>query len=216
MPLILTRRRPFRSARARGEGETPPTPPGRRPAAAPASGLEGRPARASKQRRKEPAWRPLVRPRPARHTEQRPDTSHQVGVFDGGLTDHRLDRDPAIALIDPVETADAIDVHQVSRPREAEVEERDERLAAGKHLRVLERTKQRARLLDGCGHVVLERGRFHSSIIATARHRAASPPWKRHGKQPNRILRSSTSSRRPPRFSLWITSCGNSSVCMIW
>ena len=51
---------------------------------------------------------------------------------------------------------------------------------------------------------------------ATARQKAASPPWKRQGKQPNWILRSSTRSISPPRFSMWMTSWGNSSVCMIW
>lgn len=56
----------------------------------------------------------------------------------------------------------------------------------------------------------------YASTKATARHIAASPPWNRQGKQPNVTLRSSTSSICPPRFSMWTTSCGKSSVCMIW
>ena len=67
---------------------------------------------------------------------------------------------------------------------EAEVQEGYERLAAGQHLRVLQRGEERARLIGGCRGVVLEPRRLHSSRIATARQSAASPPWKRHGKQP--------------------------------
>jgi hypothetical protein len=50
---------------------------------------------------------------------------------------------------------------------------------------------------------------------ATARQKAASPPWNRHGKQPNSIFWSRTSSIWPPRFSMWMMSCGNKCVCMI-
>src|SRR4029077_1440199 len=109
-----------------------------------------------------------------------------------------------------------VDVDEVLRPRQPEVEEWDERLPAGQNLRVLERGEHRARLLDSRRRVVLERRRLHAPIIATTRHNAASPPWKRHGKQPIWILLSSTSSSWPPRFSTWMMSCGNKSVCMIW
>src|SRR5918993_738085 len=56
----------------------------------------------------------------------------------------------------------------------------------------------------------------HFSRKATARQNAASPPTNFHGKQPNWMRWSSTSSIWPPRFSMWITSWGNSRVCMIW
>src|SRR5918995_1813682 len=55
----------------------------------------------------------------------------------------------------------------------------------------------------------------HFSRKATARQNAASPPTNFHGKQPNWMRWSSTSSIWPPRFSMWITSWGNSRVCMI-
>src|SRR5690348_5298761 len=148
--------------------------------------------------------------------EQRTDPGYELGILHLGLSRQRRYSHATITLVDPVESADSIDVDQVRRTGKPEIQQRNERLAAGQHLRVFERDKQRARLVDGARCVVLETRRLHCSSIATARHNAASPPWNRQGKQPNRILRSSTSSRRPPRFSMWITSCGNSSVCMIW
>ena len=138
-----------------------------------------------------------------RFGEQRADARRLARVLDVRLPHQRLHRDAAIPFVNPVQTLDPVDVDQMLGPREAEVEQRDERLAAGQHLRVLERGQHRARLVDRGRRVVLERGGLHRySTMATARHSAASPPWKRHGKHPSWIFLSSTSSNWPPRFSM--------------
>src|SRR5258708_11797179 len=147
--------------------------------------------------------------------EQRADLGHELGVFDGGLARQRLNPDPAVALVDAVHSCDAVDVDQVLRPGQAKVQERDQRLPARQHLRIFQCSEQGTRLFYRRGRVVLKR-RWLQSTNATARHNAASPPWDRQGKQPHVTFVSSTSSICPPTFSIWITSCGNSKVCMIW
>ncbi len=72
-----------------------------------------------------------------RGAHQRAGSRNEIRIFDGGLSRKGLDGNAAITLIDPIEAANPVDVDKVSRAREAEVQERDERLAPGQHLRVL-------------------------------------------------------------------------------
>ena len=62
---------------------------------------------------------------------------NKIRIFDGCLARERLDCYTTIPVIDPVQARYAIDVHDVGGAGETEVEQRDERLAAGEHLRVL-------------------------------------------------------------------------------
>ena len=72
-----------------------------------------------------------------RGAHERADARNEIRVFDGGLARKRLDGHAAIAPIDSIKAANAVDVNEVRRAGEAEVQERDERLAAGQHLRVV-------------------------------------------------------------------------------
>src|SRR4029077_16585092 len=105
-----------------------------------------------------------------------------------------LYRNSVVSFVNPIKAGDAVDVDQVRGPGQAEIQQRDQGLPAGQHLGVLQRGEQRESLIDSGRAVILELSWFHSSRNATARQRAASPPWKRHGKQPNWIFWSSTSS----------------------
>ena len=52
------------------------------------------------------------------------------------LADHRAEPDPSICAYDAVEIRDAAEVHQLGGRCQAEVEQRDEALASGDHLRL--------------------------------------------------------------------------------
>src|SRR6266446_8760640 len=134
-----------------------------------------------------------MRHQPDGQPEQWAPLPHQIGVLDLGLARERLHHHAAVLFVDPIQVRDAVDVDEVGRPSEAEVEQWHKRLAAGEYLGVLQRGEHRARLLDRGRYVVFERCGLHS-MMATTRHSDASPPWNRHGKQPSVIFWSSTSS----------------------
>jgi hypothetical protein len=69
--------------------------------------------------------------------QQRAHAHCHLGVFHCGLPHQGLDRDAPVSFVDPIQTVDAVDVDQVRRPGQAEVEQWDQRLPAGKNLRVL-------------------------------------------------------------------------------
>ena len=84
-----------------------------------------------------------------RVSQERTVLAHQSGGFHRPLTGHGPDGQVAVVDPDAVEPGDLVEVHQVCRPREPEVEERDEALPAGQHLRLLAVLAQYAeRLLD--------------------------------------------------------------------
>jgi hypothetical protein len=88
------------------------------------------------------AYRPSVsdhamRDQPHGGAQQRAEARHDLGVLYGRLAGERLDRNPMVSLVDPVEAGNPVDVDDVCRPSEAEVQERNERLATSENLRVL-------------------------------------------------------------------------------
>src|SRR4029077_11100385 len=132
-----------------------------------------------------------MRHQPDGQPEQGAPLRDQPGILDLGLARERLHHHPTVLFIDAVQVRYPVDVDEVRGPSEAEVEKRDQRLAAGEHLGVLQRPEHRARLLDRGRRVVFEWCRLHSSI-ATTPPGEASPPWNRQGKQPSVIFWSST------------------------
>jgi hypothetical protein len=82
-------------------------------------------------------------------------------VLGCGLPHDRANRHAAISLVDVVELFDAVDVDQVLGPGEAEVEQGDQRLAAGEHLGVVQLAEQGHGRGGRIGCVVLEGGRLH-------------------------------------------------------
>jgi len=72
-----------------------------------------------------------VRHEPHRIAEQRAHPRHERRVLDRRLACERLHGDTTITLVNAIQAADAVDVDQVLRSRQAEVEERHERLPAG-------------------------------------------------------------------------------------
>ena len=87
------------------------------------------------------------------------------------------------------EAVDAVDVDELRRPREAEVHDRHERLAAGEHLRVV--VEQRERRLDGPRRLVVERRGLHE--------RASSGPRRRIRRRRRVMTAGPTAGRRAPR-----------------
>src|SRR5258708_3606304 len=72
-----------------------------------------------------------------RGADERADARDEIRILDGRLARERLHHDSAVALIYPIESGNAVDIHDVCGAGEAEVQESERRLAAGEHLRVL-------------------------------------------------------------------------------
>jgi hypothetical protein len=79
----------------------------------------------------------------------------------------RADRDPVAVLTDVAEVVEPPDVDEQRRPREPEPQQRDQRVAAREHLRVLA-AEQLDRFGDRSGARVLEGGRDHVRAPAAA------------------------------------------------
>ena len=79
-----------------------------------------------------------VRHQTHRRDQKRAPAGGELGIFDIRLAGERLDRDATIPLIDAVQVRNPVDIDEMGRPRESEVEQRDQRLAAGQDLRVLQ------------------------------------------------------------------------------
>ena len=84
-----------------------------------------------------------------------------------GVPAERADRDPVAVVAHVAEVVEPADVDEQRRPREAEPEQRDQRVAAGDQLGVLA-PEQLDRLVDRAGARVLERGRDHAPALAAA------------------------------------------------
>ena len=82
------------------------------------------------------------------------------------LPRHRAEADLAVLLADVGERRDPVQVDERGGPRQAEVQQRHQALAAGQHLGVAAVAAQRReRLVEARGRVVLELGRFHCSEV---------------------------------------------------
>ncbi len=85
-----------------------------------------------------------------------------------GVPRERADRDPVAVVAHVAEVGEAADVDEQRRPREAEPQQRDQRVAAGEELRVLVAAEQLERLVDRAGAAVLERAGDHAPALAAA------------------------------------------------
>ena len=85
-----------------------------------------------------------------------------------GVPRERADRDPVALVAHVAEVGEAADVDEQRRPREAEPQQRDQRVAAGEELRVLVAAEQLERLVDRAGAAVLERAGDHAPALAAA------------------------------------------------
>ena len=84
-----------------------------------------------------------------------------------GVPAERADRDPVAVLAHVAKVVEAADVDEQRRPRETELEQREQGVAAGQDLRVLA-PEQLDRLVDRAGAGVVEGGGDHAPALAAA------------------------------------------------
>jgi hypothetical protein len=100
--------------------------------------------------------------------EQRPVVGDQAGALERSLPGQRPDAQDALAAAQIGERVDPVEVDEPARPREPEVEQRHQALAARERARVI--AEQRERLVEGVGGDVLERRGLHRRPSRSARH----------------------------------------------
>ena len=97
---------------------------------------------------------------------------HELGALERDLAGHRPDPQRAVVGADVVELGDPVDVDHELGPREAEVEQRNEALAAGEHGAV--GPEQRQRLVDRRRRARTRRARASRARLRSARHSLSS------------------------------------------
>ena len=100
--------------------------------------------------------------------DDRAPLREQRVAHDLRVAGERADRDPVAVLAHVAEVVEPADVDEERRTREAEAQERNQRVAAGEQLRVLVAPEQLDRLLDRPGPFVLEGGGDHEPALAAA------------------------------------------------
>ena len=91
-----------------------------------------------------------------RRGDQRVRLAEQRVVRDVVVARERADRDPVAVLAHVAEVGQAADVDEQRRLREAELHQRQERVAAGEQLRVVARPEQLDRVVDRLRDLVVE------------------------------------------------------------
>ena len=103
-----------------------------------------------------------------RSQQNRLQTAHQLGLFDGAFAGHGSDRQASVLLADVLQLVDRVEIDQELGARHPHAQQRHQALAAGEKLDVLVPVllEQGDRLVQGAGSGVFEGSGFHASAFS--------------------------------------------------